>query len=110
MSNTTWREMIDSEMRLRSDSWANIVDRVGQQANKSDGDRPWNWVWTNDPTETWLDVEFDSGYGTEEGCAFTVWTHDWVYFPICYDGAEWVGSVPRHPYTPGAGPLRHQGG
>lgn len=22
---------------------------------------------------------------------------DYVYFPLCYDGSEWVGSVSRNP-------------
>lgn len=38
---------------------------------------------------------------------FTLWTASRVYFPVVYDGHEWVGSVPRFPCdekTP------HQGG
>jgi hypothetical protein len=30
-----------------------------------------------------------------------------VYFPACYDGAEWVGSVSRNPDGKAT---RHQGG
>jgi hypothetical protein len=44
-----------------------------------------------------LDKEFDSDYGTEEGVPFTAWSGKFVYFPVCYDGREWVGSVPRNP-------------
>jgi len=44
-----------------------------------------------------LDAKFDDSYGAEEGEPFCLWTKDWVYFPVCYDGAEWVGSVPRNP-------------
>lgn len=40
---------------------------------------------------------FDSGFGGTCGEPFTAWTRDRVYFPVCYDGAEWVGSAPRHP-------------
>jgi len=54
-----------------------------------------------------MDVEFDNGYGIEEGIPFTVWTHNRVYFPICYDGAEWVGSASR---APDGVPTRHMGG
>ena len=54
-----------------------------------------------------LDVKFDVSFGGSNGKAFTLWTQRRVYFPVVYDGSEWVGSVPRHPCdeeTP------HQGG
>ena len=54
-----------------------------------------------------LDTKFDAGYGGTGGKSFTAWGEKFVYFPICYDGAEWVGSAPRNPcdiQTP------HQGG
>lgn len=69
--------------------------------------------------ETWKDVEsctltddemaesFNSGFGGTEGLPFTVWTVKRVYFPICYDGSEWVGSVARNP---DGKPTEHQGG
>ena len=41
--------------------------------------------------------EFDSGYGGPESDYFTAWGEMYVYFPTCYDGAEWVDSVARHP-------------
>ena len=53
------------------------------------------------------DVEFDSGYGGNEGIPFAVWTYQRVYFPACYDGAEWVESVPRYP---DGQPIKHIGG
>lgn len=68
--------------------------------------------------ETWADVEantmidaemeksFDPGYGGAEGCPFTVWTKQSVYFPCVYDGKEWVGRVSRHP---DGKPTKHQG-
>jgi hypothetical protein len=48
-------------------------------------------------TEEELDIEFDKGYGLEEGLPFTAWSKKWVYFPVSYDGSEWVGCVPRKP-------------
>lgn len=48
-------------------------------------------------SEEGLDREFDDGFGGEEGEPFTMWTEDRVYFPLCYDGSEWVGSAPRNP-------------
>jgi len=54
-----------------------------------------------------LKKEFDAGYGTPEGQPFTAWGKDWVYFPICYDGAEGVGHAPRNPCDIS---MQHQGG
>lgn len=48
-------------------------------------------------TEEELLEEFHTGYGSIEGKAFTAWGEKYVYFPICYDGAEWVGKAPRNP-------------
>jgi len=48
-------------------------------------------------TDEQLDVEFDSSFGWVYGEPFTLWTEKRVYFPVCYDGAEWVGSVSRDP-------------
>jgi hypothetical protein len=54
-----------------------------------------------------LDYEFDAGFGGEEGCYFTAWTKDRVLFPCCYDGSEWISSVPRNPCDVAT---RHKGG
>lgn len=59
------------------------------------------------PDEAALDVVFDDGYGGAEGPAFLVWTEEYVYFPVVYDGAEWVGRAPRNPRADGQ---RHVGG
>ena len=45
-----------------------------------------------------FDKEFDGGFGGAEGEPFTVWTNKFVYFPTCYDGAEWVSKVRRNPF------------
>jgi hypothetical protein len=44
-----------------------------------------------------LEVYFDHGYGCPYGEPFTLWTEKRVYFPVQYDGSEWVESVPRYP-------------
>lgn len=44
-----------------------------------------------------LDKEFDSSFGWSQGEPFTAWSQNRVYFPLVYDGAEWVGSAPRNP-------------
>jgi hypothetical protein len=58
-------------------------------------------------TEEQLRVEFDDGYGGVEGEPFTAWGEKYVYFPICYDGSEWVGCAPRNPCDEA---MIHQGG
>ncbi len=41
--------------------------------------------------------EFDDGFGGSQGKPFTAWSEAYVYFPVVYDGAEWVGAAPRKP-------------
>lgn len=74
---TTWRELILNEMQSQNETWDNVV--ACTLSNEE------------------LDVDFYDGYGSAEGQPFTLWTNSRVYFPVVYDGAEWVGSVPRHP-------------
>ena len=57
--------------------------------------------------EAGLKNYFDDGYGYPEGKPFTAWGKKWVYFPLCYDGAEWVGHAPRYPCDIA---MDHQGG
>lgn len=53
------------------------------------------------PNEDALDVEFDPGYGGSKGAPVLIWTMRRVYFPVVYDGAEWMGSAPRNPVSQG---------
>ena len=48
-------------------------------------------------TDSELNEEFNDGFGRTNGKPFTAWGENYVYFPICYDGAEWVGYAPRNP-------------
>lgn len=48
-------------------------------------------------SEAELDIEFDDGFGGSEGKHFTAWSEKYVYFPVVYDGSEWVGRAPRNP-------------
>jgi hypothetical protein len=59
------------------------------------------------PNEEALDVEFYPGFGGSEGPEILVWTKDRVYFPVVYDGSEWLGSAPRNPTKEGQ---KHVGG
>ena len=52
-------------------------------------------------------VEFNAGYGSHNGKEFTAWSKNYVYFPIVYDGSEWVERAPRNPCLEAT---RHMGG
>ena len=80
----TWREDLTRELEHHGETWGDVVHSVGD-----------------------LDREFDHGYGGPDGPPFTLWTKHRVYFPLCYDGAESVGSCPRNPC---AHACEHQGG
>jgi len=54
-----------------------------------------------------LEECFDTGFGGHEGKPFTAWSENYVYFPVVYDGAEWVGRAPRNPCN---NSTDHQGG
>lgn len=86
----TWRELIAREMATHGDAWDH-PHRVALPP-QPDPDE-----WGDREFVSDLDAEFDHGYGGINGCPFTVWTEDWVYFPVVYDGAESVGSAPRNP-------------
>lgn len=49
------------------------------------------------PGEAAFDVRFDSGYGLAGGPPVLAWTATYVYFPVVYDGSEWLASAPRNP-------------
>lgn len=87
MSTATWRKLITEQMALCGEGWSDVVSSTlsGDELNK----------------------EFDSGYGGSDGQPFTLWTEKRVYFPVVYDGAEWVGSVSRNP---DGKPTGHMGG
>ena len=83
---STWKKMLEDALKERGEELADLE--------------------ANTLTEDDMLKEFDSGYGGIKGVPFTAWSENTVYFPICYDGAEWVGSVSRHP---DGEPTEHQG-
>ena len=83
----SWYDMISVVMENKKDSWDNMLKCTISQEE--------------------LHREFDSGYGGEHGTPFLLWTKNRVYFAICYDGSEWVESVPRKPCDE---EIRHFGG
>jgi len=74
---TTWKKEVESEMGWHGESWTDVVSSTFKSGEEN--------------------VEFDEGYGMENGVAFTVWTKKRVYFPAIYDGSEWCASVSREP-------------
>lgn len=82
----TWRNLLEDAFKSRGEDFSKMVSTM---------------------TDEELDTRFDTGYGGHEGCAFTAWGDKYVYFPIVYDGAEWVGSAPRNPCDEAS---EHQGG
>ena len=83
----SWRELLIEAMDSRGESLADLI--------------------SNTLTDAEMEKEFDSGFGSSEGKPFTAWSEKTVYFPIVYDGAEWVGCVSRNP---DGIPTPHQGG
>lgn len=75
--DTSWKEDIEKELKRHGETWDDVVAHT-----LSDED---------------FNKKFDHGYGGVEGSPFTLWTKNRVYFPACYDGAEWVASVQRNP-------------
>lgn len=91
-----------AERNHEMENWKTMLD----EALKENGET-WDDVEANTMTKEEMAKKFYVGFGETEGCAFTVWTKGRVYFPICYDGSEWVGSVSRNP---DGKPTYHQGG
>lgn len=73
-------------------TWRRLISRVLENNGET-----WEDVEHSTLTEAEYDEKFDNGYGGTEGCPFTVWTKNRVYFPAQYDGSEWCDSVPRNP-------------
>jgi hypothetical protein len=86
MAETTWRAELAAAMESESDPGPIVAVA---------------------PDESVLDVKFDDGFGGSEGPSVLVWTEARVYFPVTYDGSEWLGSAPRNPQAAGQG---HVGG
>lgn len=87
MKAESWKDMLIKCMSYNGETWEDVIDCT--------------------LSEELLNQKFDSGHGGTEGEPFTLWTNKRVYFPVCYDGAEWVGSVSRNP---DGAPTSHVGG
>lgn len=87
MRMTNWKKLLESAMEERGEDLADLE--------------------ANTLTEVDMTKEFNSDFGAVGGAPFTAWSAKTVYFPVGFDGAEWVGSVSRHP---DGEPTEHQGG
>lgn len=72
----TWKELLEEQFKANGEDFTKMVTTL----SKDD-----------------LEKNFDPGYGGTKKKPFTAWGLDYVYFPVQYDGAEWVESVPRNP-------------
>jgi len=86
MSRTSWKKEFLKVFERTGDSFENIKTTLSSEE---------------------MQKEFDNDYGGVEGAPFTAWSDKYVYFPICYDGSEWIGWVERNPCDT---PSLHQGG
>jgi hypothetical protein len=80
MDQLTWRKALATAMRGAEDSGPVVAYA---------------------PDETTFDVEFDASWGSTNGPPVLAWTEQNVYFPVAYDGSEWMGSAPRNPQSEG---------
>lgn len=85
----SWRELLRDEFEGNEDAWDQVIACTLDEAG--------------------LDAKFNAGFGGINGSTFAIWTGRFVYFPACYDGAEWVSSVPRNPGD-APEPIEHVGG
>jgi hypothetical protein len=83
----TWREELHRVLAGNGESFDDII--------------------SNTMSEEEMDREFSDDWGCIEGSPFTVWTRERVYFPVCYDGSEWISWVSRNP---DGKPTNHVGG
>jgi hypothetical protein len=73
----TWKQLIEDEFQYTGDTWDDVVSSTLSEAEANE--------------------EFDNGWGLTRGKPFTLWTTKYAYFPVMYDGSEWVGYVSRNP-------------
>lgn len=83
---TTWKELIQDALRETGERFEQLTSTL--------------------TSNQWYD-EFDAGHGRPEGIPFTAWGPKYVYFPVVWDGKEWVGYAPRWVSDR---PTQHQGG
>ena len=87
---STWRKKISKEMEINGDSWDGVeYVYVGRTQNEKYHGQRMN--------ADWLDERWVYGHAGGDERAFFVWTKDFVYFGITYDGLQEARSVPKNP-------------
>lgn len=85
---TSWRQEIAAARSTLNDIEGPVVAWVSTSARgvgSPDG-------------QDWYEQPFFKGYGdTEDTPPFRLWTPDYVYFAVSYDGYKSVSAVPRRP-------------
>lgn len=104
MARTSWAAELKKLEKKLQQSIFNVVCESGESSwalrEKGIEDRAETRETHNSLEEAekgMLGDEFPIGYGGTLGCFFTAWSDDYVFFPACYDGSEWVDYVPRNP-------------
>jgi hypothetical protein len=89
---TTWQQLITQELEKNSENWNSIVNFIGLK-------------------EGYLYQEFLNDFGKRnlDNFCFTIWTVDFVYFPVVYDSVMSCGSAPRY-FDSTEEPMRPVGG
>ena len=73
---TNWREMLIEAFNETGDNFTELQTTL---------------------TDDELVKFFDDESVGREGLHFTAWGEKYVYFPVVYEGLEWVGYAPRNP-------------
>lgn len=82
---------------------ANWYDML-KDAMEQNGDRFEDRICTL--SEDRLKIEFNAGGGgSAYGAPFVAWGEYFIYFPVQYDGVEWVESATRNPVLSDSGDL-----
>ena len=82
---TSWAKMLRDKLEDKNDSLVQLCIKF-------------NGVDTFVPLDHYgFCAKFDGSFGCPEGCHFTAWGERYVYFPVTYDGSEWIEAVPRNP-------------
>jgi hypothetical protein len=93
----TWMQIPRDTQFSEADIVAGVCDAYVSKWYDDDAPPQETLVWPSEAFTIAMNTPFDCGYGAIEGRRFTLWTRESVFFPVCYDGAEWVASVPRDP-------------
>lgn len=107
MGDGTWYQLIEKVMLMNDDSWDNTVQLTWAWPPSGHDDydtvdkyTSYDFFVTKGqdiPDCRALNRVFDSGFGDNCGYPFYLWTKQYVYFPVTYDGNESVASAPRKP-------------